>query len=164
MSNAATIAAVAAAAEAARRAQEEESMSGYSAGDLADNWQFKIVRGNFSTREAIEALREEQAAHGWTLVEVFDAQRVRFKRPAALAAKDVAREGNPYATTSRVGRFSKEAWAVMIGLLVGLVFLLALLVFTVSSTRREVAMRPPDPVRVIELQNVVPARGAHVEH
>jgi len=67
------------------------------------DWQFKVVRGWFGTRGAIEALQDEQSEFGWRLVEVLDEFRVRFGRPAAVAAKDVARAGNPFSTRSRVG-------------------------------------------------------------
>jgi len=44
---------------------------------------------------------QEQAEYGWTLVEIFDQSRIRFKRSAAEAAKDSYREGNPFGTISK---------------------------------------------------------------
>jgi hypothetical protein len=87
--------------ERARRREEEEIMTGYTPEDLAGDWQFKIVKGTFKKRRQIEAVQEEQAEFGWTLVEIFDHNRIRFKRPASETAKDEFREGNPYATVSR---------------------------------------------------------------
>lgn len=73
---------------------------GYSPGDLQGNWQFKIVKGNFKTKEQVEAVVQEQAVYGWVLVEIFDHNRIRFKRPEAEVARDDHREGNPYSTVS----------------------------------------------------------------
>jgi hypothetical protein len=87
--------------ERKRRREEEQVMTGYSPQDLSGNWQFKIVKGTFKKPHQIEAVIQEQAEYGWVLVEVFDENRIRFKRPAAEAAKDTYREGNPYATVSR---------------------------------------------------------------
>jgi hypothetical protein len=87
--------------EKKRRREEEEFMTGYSPQELSGNWQFKIVKGNFKKPHQIEAVVQEQAEFGWILVEVFDQNRIRFKRPAAEAAKDAYREGNPYMTVSK---------------------------------------------------------------
>jgi hypothetical protein len=88
-------------AELARQNRiEEEELMGYSPGDLQGNWQFKIVKGNFKTKEQVEAVVEEQSVFGWVLVEIFDQNRIRFKRPETEAAKDEFREGNPYSTVS----------------------------------------------------------------
>jgi hypothetical protein len=86
--------------EKVRRREEEELMTGYGPQDLA-GWQFKIVKGTFKTQAQIDAVVHEQTEFGWVLVEVFDQNRIRFKRPAAEADKDAYREGNPYATVSK---------------------------------------------------------------
>jgi hypothetical protein len=88
--------------ERARRREEEEIMTGYTPEELSANWQFKIVKGNFKTPKQIEAVQQEQAEFGWIFVEIFDQNRIRFKRPASEAAKDAYREGNPYMTVSKV--------------------------------------------------------------
>ena len=93
-------------------------MSGYTPGDLQGHWQFKIVKGNFKTREQIDAVVQEQAEWGWILVEVFDHSRIRFKRPPSEAAKDSYREGNPYATTSNSGFGCGSAAALLFMLIV----------------------------------------------
>lgn len=113
---AAGAAAAAAAAERLRQLRlEEETMTAYAPKDL-DGWQFKIVRGTFRTIEHMNALKAEQAVHGWTLVEVFDTERVRFKRPATETLKDPERFGNPYATTSTVGGMTSETKGGLIAL------------------------------------------------
>lgn len=87
--------------ERRRKREEEEIMTGYTPYDLQGGWQFKIVRGTYKTQAQIEAVVAEQAEFGWTLVEIFDQARIRFKRPASEAEKDSFREGNPYATVSK---------------------------------------------------------------
>jgi hypothetical protein len=87
--------------ERKRRREEEEIMAGYTPQDLQDHWQFKIVKGSFKTRAQVEAVIQEQAAFGWSFVEIFDPQRIRFKRPASAVQQDEFLDGNPYDTTSR---------------------------------------------------------------
>ena len=85
----------AAAAAAARlrrlREQEEEEMTTYNADDLANDWEFKIVRANrpvFGDPARLRSLREEEARAGWVMVEKFDNSRIRFKRPRQAALND----------------------------------------------------------------------------
>jgi hypothetical protein len=112
--------------EKRRRREEEELMTGYSPDELAGDWQFKIVRGIFKKSRQIEAVVQEQAEFGWTMVEIFDHNRIRFKRPAAEAAKDAYREGNPYMTVSKVsGPGCGTAVALMLAVGLGTVYWLA---------------------------------------
>ena len=79
---AAGAAAAAAAAELQRR--EEEEMTPYNTKDLDEGWEFKILRSNFAAfrnPEKLRAILEEEKRGGWTLVEKFDDQRIRLKRP-----------------------------------------------------------------------------------
>ena len=99
---AAGAAAAAAAAEILRR--EEEEMTPYSAKDLDEGWEFKILRSNFAAfrrPEKLQAVLEEEKRGGWTLVEKFDDQRIRLKRPAGakFAQSDFADGYDPYRTT-----------------------------------------------------------------
>jgi hypothetical protein len=87
--------------EKARRREEEELMTGYRPDELGGNWQFKIVKGTFKTQKQLDLVLQEQAEFGWIMVEIFDQNRIRFKRPAAEADKDEFRDGNPYATISK---------------------------------------------------------------
>ncbi len=106
--------------EKGQRREEEEIMTSYSAGDLSGDWQFKIVKGTFKTQQQIEAVTQEQAEFGWTLVEVFDQTRIRFKRPKSEAAQDPFREGNPFSTTSKAsGPGCASTTAILIGLALG---------------------------------------------
>ncbi len=102
MSIGAAGAAAAAAVEMQR--QEEEEMSPYTTNDLADGWEFKILRSNFRefrNQERLRAVLEEEKRGGWTLVEKFDDQRIRLKRPAAtkMTQGDLADGYDPYRTT-----------------------------------------------------------------
>jgi hypothetical protein len=87
--------------ERSRCREEEEVMTGYSSGDLGGDWQFKIVRGTFKTQKQIENVQQEQAEFGWVLIEIFDHNRIRFKRHRSEVDKDAYREGNPYLTVSK---------------------------------------------------------------
>jgi hypothetical protein len=68
---------------------------------LQQDWQFKIVHGDFTTLERVYAVMREQSVWGWVFVEKFDGKRIRFKRPSSEAANDVTRPGNPYSTRSQ---------------------------------------------------------------
>ncbi|MFZ4574409.1 MAG: hypothetical protein ACOYN0_08425 [Phycisphaerales bacterium] len=97
-------AAAAAAAAARRRAeqQEEEQMTGYTASDLAEGWEFKILRsatGAFKKPEVLRAVLEEEGRAGWVMVEKFDSHRVRLKRSKAAKAGDVGVGFDPYRTS-----------------------------------------------------------------
>src|SRR5580658_1785176 len=98
MSSGAAAAAAAAAAEAERR-QEEEEMTKYTDADLQGDWEFKIVRSNlasFRNPVVLQQVCAEEARAGWTLVEKFDNQRLRFKRPIAARAGDAGLGIDPY--------------------------------------------------------------------
>src|SRR5208283_3353472 len=94
-------AAASAAAEAERQRQEEEEMTKYSDADLQGDWEFKIVRSNlagFRKPEVLQQVCAEEARAGWTLVEKFDNQRLRFKRPVSARAGDAGLGFDPYRT------------------------------------------------------------------
>ena len=94
-------------------------MTGYTPEEAAGPWQFKIVRGTFKTAQQVEAVQHEQAEYGWVLVEIFDQQRIRFKRPASEAGKDSYREGNPYATVSQASGPGCGATVILLAVLMG---------------------------------------------
>ncbi len=102
MSVGAAGAAAAAAAQRQREAEEEELM-GYSERDLADGWEFKILRSSiaaFGDREKLRTALEEESRAGWVLVEKFDNARIRLKRPASARQFDdkLDPEIDPYRT------------------------------------------------------------------
>ena len=94
----------AAAAAQRRREEEEEHMTPYTPRDLAENWEFKILRsatGAFKDPAVMQRYLAEEAQAGWTLVEKFDNSRIRLKRPAAARQQDAQCTFDPYRT--RVG-------------------------------------------------------------
>ena len=114
---------VAAAAETQRR--EEEEMTPYNTKDLAEGWEFKILRSNltaFRNPEKLRAVLDEEKRGGWTLVEKFDDQRIRLKRPAAtkVTQGDFADGYDPYRTT--VGVSQGALVLTILGVLVSLAF------------------------------------------
>jgi hypothetical protein len=125
-----TVAATTAAVQQEKRrrlklAEEEENMTDYTHDDLAGDWEFKIVRsdsGAFRKPEVLRELVEQEAQAGWIMLEKFDDNRVRFKRPRSAQAKDpfLPAEVDPYRTLH--GSFFTRR-AVLVTLMMGLVFL-----------------------------------------
>ncbi len=103
-------------------------MTPYTPEELAEGWEFKIVRsslGRFGKPAVLRRLIEEEARAGWVMLEKFDNGRVRFKRPASARQRDhlLPPDVNPYRTN-----FGGSASATLTILLVlGLVVLFALL-------------------------------------
>lgn len=81
-------------------------MSGYTSTDLADGWEFKILRsasGAFKKPEVLRQVLSEESRAGWILVEKFDSGRIRLKRPASARAGDAALGFDAYRTTVGIG-------------------------------------------------------------
>jgi hypothetical protein len=94
-----TAAAAAAAEQQRQMRQEEEELMSYHAGELSQDWEFKILRSTTSAfwdPGRLQRVLEEEAQAGWTLVEKFDDSRVRLKRPASARALDGKLEFDPY--------------------------------------------------------------------
>jgi hypothetical protein len=71
--------------------EEEEKMTKYTSEDLNSDWEFKIVRsafGKFRKPEHMQAVVDEESQAGWEMVEKFDDNRIRFKRPRNARKKD----------------------------------------------------------------------------
>jgi len=89
----------AAAAAAQMQQAEEESMTPYSREDLAEDWEFKFLRsatGKFRDPGFLRTTLDEEAKAGWRLVEKFDNNRLRLKRPASARKSDAGRTVDPY--------------------------------------------------------------------
>jgi hypothetical protein len=98
----AAAAGAAAAARVAAERKEEEEMTPYTPQDLAENWEFKILRsatGAFRNPDRLRSILDEEGRAGWTLVEKFDNSRVRLKRPAAARAGDAGLDFDPRRTS-----------------------------------------------------------------
>jgi hypothetical protein len=95
----------AAAGAAARRRQlleeEEQGMTSYETRDLAEDWEFKILRSMtraFKNPDKMREILDEEARAGWVLVEKFDDGRLRLKRPASARQNDQLLSVDPYRT------------------------------------------------------------------
>lgn len=125
-------AAVHAQQEKKKREQEEEEMTRYTDNELAEDYEFKIVRsstGAFKKREAVEQVIAEESVAGWKFVEKFDDNRMRFKRPASARSKDFTLPPgvDPYRTTYGMGEGALAM--VIIGSITVVVGLVILIIF-----------------------------------
>jgi hypothetical protein len=81
--------------------REEEQMTPYTPQDVAEHWEFKILRSattQFRDPLRLRGILEEEARAGWTMIEKFDDSRVRLKRPASARATDATLGFDPYRT------------------------------------------------------------------
>jgi hypothetical protein len=136
------------------RHQADEVMTHYSPQDLAEGWEFKILRGWFRKPEKLRAVLDEESRGGWVLVEKFDDNRIRLKRPAGakVVEEDIASGYDPYRTTvaaSQAGLFI--LLAVAVGLAV--VLFMSVLVAVKVQVQEPPAM-PRPPVISEELREV----------
>jgi hypothetical protein len=111
--------AAAAAAAAEMKRQEEEEMTPYTAKDLAEGWEFKIIRSNFGTfrkPEKLQAILDEEKRGGWMLLEKFDDSRIRLRRPAGtkVTAAEFDDGYDPYRTS--VGMSDGAAVVLVLGI------------------------------------------------
>ncbi|MGI6362201.1 MAG: hypothetical protein ACOX21_00140 [Bacillota bacterium] len=68
----------------------------------------------------------EEAENGWELVEKFDHNRIRFKRPIAKRANDHMAIIDPYRT--RIGMSEGALAAVVVGVILFIFFFVVLLI------------------------------------
>jgi hypothetical protein len=127
---------VAAAAMLELMRQEEEEMTPYSDKDLAEGWEFKIVRSAwaaFSKPEQLRAVLEEEKKGGWILVEKFDDSRIRLKRPAGAKTMvgDFEDGYDPYRTM--VGLSGEIRARIAVGVAVAVLLGLILIAIIASA-------------------------------
>ena len=109
--------------------EEEERMTDYRPSDL-EGWEFKIVRSAGKiTGEKFDRLLQEEATHGWELVEKFDDYRIRFKRRIELRGNQAYGDIDPYRTSFGLsdGRLAFIIIFVSLGV-VGLIVFLSMMV------------------------------------
>jgi hypothetical protein len=119
MSAGASASAAAAAEQQRRRREEEEEMTPYSPTELAQDWEFKIVRsamGSFRHPAYLQKVLDDEARAGWVLVEKFDNSRIRLKRPAKARERDGKLDYDPYRTDAGVSQ-GTIALAIVVGAL-----------------------------------------------
>ena len=112
MDGSAGAAAAAAAARLRAQHEEEERLSAYSPDDLANGWEFKIVRANtaaFRKPEVMQQVCDEEARSGWELVEKFDDSRLRFKRPTSTRNIPSPAGLDPYRTMYGISQGQQTA-------------------------------------------------------
>ncbi len=76
-------------------------MTSYQPQDLSGDWELKILRsatGSFGNPKKLKKALDQEARAGWALVEKFDNQRIRLKRPASARSGDGALGFDPYRT------------------------------------------------------------------
>jgi hypothetical protein len=116
---------------------EEKNMTEYTQDASKGDWEFKIVRsdsGAFRKPEVLEKLIDEEAQSGWVLLEKFDDNRVRFKRPRSAHTRDAYLDGiDPYRTQYGAPSAQYVTIAVLIGLL--LLAMFGFLAFFLASAR-----------------------------
>ena len=111
-------------------------MTGYTPQELAEGWEFKIVRsstGAFRTPASLRAVLDEEQRAGWTLVEKFDNGRIRLKRPASARAKDSALGSDAYRT--HVGMSELKLALCIFGAVFGGLALIGIIVALVAGAR-----------------------------
>lgn len=105
-------------------------MATYTPEDLAEGFEFKILRSATSRFKDPEFLRhslEEEAPAGWTFLEKFDDQRVRLKRHVAARRNDSTLRVDPYRTS--VGMTETEYTIRILLAVFGSIALILLIVF-----------------------------------
>ena len=68
---------IAAAVAAAQQQEEEDELTRYTTDELAQDWEFKIVRssfGAFGSTEKLRHLMAEEAEAGWIFLEKLDSR------------------------------------------------------------------------------------------
>jgi len=138
-------ASAAAAAERQRQAEEEEEMTGYRADELAQDYEFKILRssmGAFKRPERLQQVLDEEARAGWVLVEKFDDSRLRLKRPAAARERDGKLGLDAYRTY--VGLSPNALALLIIAATVGIMLTGGLMLALMANSHPHPA--PPPPV------------------
>lgn len=110
--------------------REEEKMTKYTSDELDGDWEFKILRSNtgaFDKYEKVEQVKAEEAMAGWIMVEKFDGNRIRFKRPRSAQRNDLNLPPgvDPYRTTIGISEIGLAGLIMSIlGLVGGLIYLL----------------------------------------
>ena len=109
-------------------------MTGYTPEELAQGWEFKILRsatGAFKNAAFLQKALADEAKAGWTLVEKFDNSRIRLKRPASARATDASLGFDPYRT--HVGISEARLGLTIAGSVIGIMTVVILIV--VLATR-----------------------------
>jgi hypothetical protein len=85
----------------------------------------------FRKPENLKKYLEEERRAGWVLVEKFDDNRLRLKRPASARRGDAALNFDPYRT--QVGLSDTRMILVILGIVFGVIGLVVLLVLAFNK-------------------------------
>lgn len=110
-------------------------MTSYSPQDLAQGFEFKFLRAStrvFRRPEVLRRVLEEEGQAGWVLVEKFDDQRLRFKRPVSERGGDGTRTLDAY--RSVYGMSEGKLAAIILGSIFGTMALVLLIVAIVKNS------------------------------
>lgn len=123
-------ASAAAAAALQQMYEEEQEMTHYTGDDL-NGWEFKILRsstGAFNSPVEMNKALQEEAAHGWELVEKFDNYRMRLKRRIEQRKRvNSALATDAYRTNYGMSD-GRLAVYVVVGVLVGTLLLVGVII------------------------------------
>jgi hypothetical protein len=130
---------VAAAAAASKRLrQEEEDMTPYTPQDIAEPWEFKILRSaasQFRNPAWLRSILEEEARAGWIMIEKFDNSRLRLKRLASARVNDATLGFDPYRTWVGISQ-TRFALMIVLGALGGTLALFLLIMLAAGAFSR----------------------------
>lgn len=98
--------------------QEEEQMTTYRHDELDSGWEFKIMRSAtaaFGDPQKLHATLQQEALGGWELLEKFDNERVRLRRPISARNKDMnlPRGYDPYRTQVGISEGALVVWVIV---------------------------------------------------
>lgn len=108
-------------------------MTSYTPQDLGEDWEFKILRANtgaFRKPEVLRSVLTEEAKAGWQLVEKFDDNRLRLKRPGTAKTRDAQLSFDPYRT--RYGISDLQLASMIVGAVLTGVTLILMLVWALT--------------------------------
>jgi hypothetical protein len=100
---------------------------------LRDGWEFKFLRANtaaFKDPQVFKQACEEEAQAGWVLVEKFDDQRLRFKRPASAKKNDSYLPFDAYRT--QYGMSKNKFAGLIVGITLGASLLLVAVIMLIA--------------------------------
>ncbi len=111
-------------------------MTPYTPQDLNEGWEFKILRSvtkAFKRPEFLRQTLEEEARAGWELVEKFDNERIRLKRPTSARTKDAGLGFDPY--RSHVGMTEGTQVAIILAVVFGVLALFILVAVLIAKAQ-----------------------------
>lgn len=98
-------------------------MTTYRRDELDGGWEFKIMRSAtaaFSNPSVLQATLQQESIGGWELLEKFDNERVRLRRPISARNKDMSLPPgyDPYRTQVGMSEGALVLWVILALILV----------------------------------------------